>query len=203
MYRVILADPPWAYRNEKTGGTNMISGASSHYPVMSMEDLKQMPINEISHADSILILWVTNPLIPQGVELVKAWGFEYVTGFPWIKVKNVSHSLWDGIDIKLNRMALGFWVRGVSEYVMIAKRGNIHPPSDRFIGLLANNIRHSRKPNDIYQLAESFDGPYLELFARRRRPGWDAFGNEVEGSIDLTPSNTACSGQVATNATCR
>jgi N6-adenosine-specific RNA methylase IME4 len=184
-YRLILADPPWAYRNEKTGGTNMISGASSHYPVMSMEELRQLPIKELAHDDSLLILWVTNPLIPQGVELVKAWGFEYVTGFPWIKVKNVSHSLWDGIDIKLNRMALGFWVRGVSEYVMIARRGNVHPPSDRFIGLLANNIRHSRKPDDIYQLCESFEGPYLELFARRSRPGWDVFGNEVQNSIVL------------------
>lgn len=184
-YQTLLADPPWAYRNEKTGGTHMISGASSHYPVMSMDELKAMPIKEIVADDAILILWVTWPQLPNGMDLIRAWGFEYVTGLPWIKVRSVSHSLWDGDVIKLNRMGLGFWVRGVSEVVCIAKRGNVHPPTDRYIGLLANCIKHSRKPESVYELAETFGGPYLELFARSRRSGWDAFGNQVDGSIIL------------------
>jgi len=184
-YKVIIADPPWKYRNEKTGGTNMISGASSHYPVMTIEDLKKLPIKELADQDSIIFLWVTWPQLTDGVALLKEWGFDYVTGFPWIKVKSVVNSLWDGVVINLNQMGLGFWVRGVSEVVFIGRRGNAHPPAEPFVGLLSPNIRHSRKPEDLYQVAESFEGPYLELFARRPRKGWDVLGNQVEDSIEL------------------
>jgi site-specific DNA-methyltransferase (adenine-specific) len=182
-YKTILADPPWKYRNEKTGGTNMISGASAHYPVMSIDALKSLPISDIADDDAVLLLWVTWPQLPDGIELMTAWGFEYVTGFPWLKVKSVESTLFDGEQINLQRMGLGFWVRGVSELVCIGRRGNAKPPEQKFIGLIAPNIKHSRKPDDIYQLAESFPGPHVELFARRKRNGWHSFGNEIKSDI--------------------
>lgn len=184
LYKVAVADPPWKYWNVKTGG-NLSSGAASKYPVMDATEIAALPVAQHMDPDSVLIEWATWPLLPSALMVMNAWGFQYVTGFPWIKVRSVSHSLFDGDVIKLDGQGMGFWVRGCSEAILIGKRGRARPPINKFIGLLAHNIRHSRKPDDIYQLAESFPGPYLELFARRRRQGWDAFGNEIKDSISL------------------
>jgi N6-adenosine-specific RNA methylase IME4 len=82
-------------------------------------------------------------------------------------------------------LGVGWWVRGVSEPILICRRGRVRIPKNPYAGLLAKRLEHSRKPESIYAMAERFNGPYLELFARRRRAGWDAFGNEVEGSVTL------------------
>jgi N6-adenosine-specific RNA methylase IME4 len=81
---------------------------------------------------------------------------------------------------------VGYWVRGCSEFVFIARRGHVSPPSQEgFLGLMSPNLQHSRKPDSVHVLAESLPGPYLELFARRPRDGWDTFGNEVERELPL------------------
>lgn len=128
---------------------------------------------------------------------MQSWGFQYVTGFPWVKVTDISRNLWGELEIKVS-YGIGFWSRGCTEFVMIGKRGHVKPPDMGFIGLLSPNLFHSRKPDDIYEYAESLLPPYLELFARRSRPGWDVFGNEVENSIELTTQqNNALAGDAA------
>ena len=179
-YSVILADPPWAYSNSGCKGA-----AKNEYSTMSLNELKALPVMNISADDSVLLMWGTWPKLDEAcLPLMKAWGFKYVTGFPWVKITEIGITLFGQIEIKVP-YGIGFWARGASEPLLIGKRGKAKPPDIGYIGLLSPNLYHSRKPDDIYQYAESMAGPYLEMFARRRREGWDAFGNEIEGSITL------------------
>lgn len=179
QYGVILADPPWDYRN---GGNGR---AAAHYPLMTIEELCAMPVASLAAKDAVLIMWATWPQMEGAQQVIKAWGFEYVTGFPWIKLYN--HPVVDLFgDFRAKpTWGTGAWVRGCSEAVLIARRGNAKPPDLHWMGLISKRFEHSKKPNDIHEYAESFPGPYLELFARRPRQGWDVFGNEVENSIEL------------------
>lgn len=184
MYRVILADPPWQYRNRGVEGS-----AENAYSTMTTEDICALPIAQLAHKDSVLLLWGTWPNLPEAIKVMQAWGFRYVTGFPWIKIHGVPQTnLWGELQVK-PVFGVGFWVHGTSEFVFIGKRGKAKPPKARFAGLLSENFGHSRKPDNLYTYAESMEGPYLEMFARRTRPGWDVFGNQVVGSISLPPSN--------------
>lgn len=170
-YGVVVADPPWRYRQGETG--SLQGRASAHYATMSDEEIYAMPISKLLANDAVLFLWGTWPKLPEAQMLMKAWGFEHVTGFPWVKLNRKNGlSLYYGV---------GYWVRGCSEYVLVGRRGSVSPPrAEGFLGLMSPNMQHSRKPDDIYQIAESLPGPYLELFARRSRDRWDSFGNEVE-----------------------
>jgi N6-adenosine-specific RNA methylase IME4 len=124
--------------------------------------------------NSVIFLWSTNPKLKEAFMALDAWGFNYRTKFPWIKTTPENHELDYGT---------GYWVRGVSEDLMIATRGNISAPRlDGFLGLIGPNVEHSRKPEDIHYLAESTTpGPYLEIFGRYTRPGWVVFGNDNRG----------------------
>jgi N6-adenosine-specific RNA methylase IME4 len=179
QYGVIVADPPWPYRITIKQGTT-----EGQYETMTDEDLRAIPVPQLALPDSVLLLWGTWPKLPEALALMRAWGFDYVTGFPW--VKTTSGNNFD--------YGVGYWVRGVSEYVMVGKRGGVSVESLRlkgFMGLLAENgngspelwlggpnLQHSRKPDSVHQIAEALPGPYLELFARRPRHGWTVFGNE-------------------------
>ncbi len=183
-YRVIVADPPWSYSNSGTRGA-----AANIYPTMTDVDIQAMPIAALAAPDCVLLMWATWPkLVEACIPTIAAWGFQYVTGFPWIKVTDVSRDLWGGLRISVP-YGVGFWARGASEPLLIAKRGNPSPPQNGFIGLLSPNLGHSRKPESVYEYAEALPGPYLELFARRPRPGWDAWGNEIANdvTIETTP----------------
>lgn len=180
-YRVIVADPPWTYDNNGVRGA-----AADQYPAMSFEDLSQMPISTLAADDCVLLLWATWPkLAEECIPLMSAWGFEYRTGFPWVKIEG-----WPSVDLFGDLAAkpvygVGFWIRGATEPILIGVKGNAKPPEFNWVGLICERMQHSRKPDSIYDYAESMPGPYLELFARRRRDGWDAFGNEIENSIKL------------------
>jgi N6-adenosine-specific RNA methylase IME4 len=177
-YGVILADPPWSYNNAGTRGA-----AALVYPTMSDADIAALPVGDMAASDCVLLLWGTWPKLLEGcMAALDGWGFAYVTGFPWIKVEEVSRDLWGELKIK-TRYGLGFWARGTSEPLLIARRGDPKPPPDGFIGLLSPNLAHSRKPESIYHYAEAMPGPYLELFARRPRAGWDSWGNEITSTI--------------------
>lgn len=181
-YGVILADPPWSYNNSGTRGA-----AANQYPTMSTAEIAALPIKNLAADNCVLLLWATWPKLfeePGPKEVIGAWGFEYVTGFPWVKVTGVSKTLWGKLEISVP-YGVGFWARGTSEPLLICRRGKAEPPPNGFIGLLSPNLFHSRKPEDIYHYAESLPGPYLELFARRPREGWDVWGNEVESTIKL------------------
>jgi len=181
-YGCIIADPPWSYEFGLSGS------AADEYGVMSLRDLMALPVREIAAPDSILLMWATWPKLNEMcLPLLQSWGFEYVTGFPWIKVDSIQPTLFGGVGF-VPHYGVGYWARGATEMVLIGRRGNVSPPDAGFVGLLSPNAYHSRKPDSLYEYAESLPGPYLELFARRPRDGWDVFGNEVEGSIELPPA---------------
>lgn len=170
-YGAILADPPWSYKNwsEPKGHRN----ASSHYSCMSIEDIKALPVNHVAAQDCALFLWVTDPLLPAGLEVMAAWGFAFKTvAFTWAK-RSRTDTAW--------HMGCGYWTRANPEMCLMGTRGQPRRRSCSVRQLVVAPVRqHSRKPVEIHQGIEKLvDGPYLELFARDSRPGWDCGGNEV------------------------
>lgn len=174
QFGVILADPPWNYANAGCRGA-----AENHYPTMTVDDICTLPIVTLAGDNSVLLLWATWPQLQEAFQVIQAWGFKYVTGFPWVKITSEpSQTQWGSWEIQ-PQYGVGFWMRGCTEPLLIARRGNVSPPTDGLIGLLSENYRHSRKPENVYHYAETLSGPYLELFARRQRLGWHSWGNEV------------------------
>lgn len=179
-YGVILADPPWRFRNAGVTGA-----AERHYPTMSVGEIAALPVPALAAKDAVLLLWTTWATVPDALLIMGAWGFEYKTGFPWLKMQGEPiRNLWGEFEHRPT-YGMGWWVRGCSEPVFVGARGGASPPDEYFVGILSKRFRHSRKPENLYQYAEAFPGPYLEMFSRRPRPGWDAWGAEAEGSITL------------------
>ena len=198
LYKVIIADPPWGYANwsERKNGA-----AQAIYNTMSIADLCAMPVSQIAAPDSVLLMWATNPKLAEAMKLVTAWGFEYVTKMSWVKISgNPQTNLWGEVEYKPH-YGIGFWVRGCTEDILICKRGNAKPPRENgWVGIISKQFHHSRKPDNLYEFAESMTGPYLEMFARRRRAGWDVFGNEVESSIRLPTPHAPDVGESAASS---
>jgi N6-adenosine-specific RNA methylase IME4 len=180
-YGAIYADLPWYFRNWSAKGTGR--NAVSHYDCMDFEAMARLPVQELAAEDCVLFLWAIDPLLPKALELVAAWGFEYKTvGFYWVKQNKASEGFFTG---------LGYWTRANPEQCLLATRGKP--------GRLAKDVRrlvvaprreHSRKPDQIRELIERLvQGPYLELFARETKPGWDCWGNQV-GIFDAGEVNT-------------
>jgi len=171
-YRVIYADPAWAYENwsEKGGHKN----ASSHYDCMSIDEIYDMQVEVLAAQDCILFLWVTDPLLPQGIETIRRWGFDYkAVAFTWHKTRPTGKEY----------MGLGYYTRGNPEMCLIGTRGSIGRSKDKGIRQYqAHNKReHSRKPDEIRELiTKMYDGPRIELFAREKFDGWTAWGNEID-----------------------
>ncbi|MCL0102910.1 MT-A70 family methyltransferase [Dehalococcoidia bacterium] len=160
-YQVIYADPPWQYDNTGVGGS-----AESHYPTMSMNELARLDVASLTGEYAVLFLWVTGPFLPEGLELCQAWGFEYKTTFVWIKDRPTYGKL-------------GFYNYGQHEFLFVATRGSCLPQSGTLEPsvLFAPKGKHSEKPEAVYELIEQmYSGPYIELFARKTRPNWAAWG---------------------------
>jgi len=159
-YPVIVADPPWAYDN---AGTR--AAAVAHYPTMTVEEVCKLDLAPRLADDAHLYLWTTNPFLPAAFAVLDAWGFIYKTCLTWVKPQ----------------IGLGNWFRSATEHVLFGVRGDL-PVVDRAIPtwFQADRAEHSAKPDAFYELVERASaGPYLELFARRQRPGWDAWGFEA------------------------
>lgn len=164
-YRTILADPPW--KRNQTG----VRGASSHYDLMSLESIKAMPVADLVEDRSHLYLWCPNGLIEDALEVIKAWGFTYRSMLVWIKPK----------------LGLGIYIRNAHETCLFATRGKA-PVKFHAQGswtFAPYQPPHSHKPEEIFPIIERLsDGPYLELFARRRQSErWDVWGNEIDSDI--------------------
>ena len=179
MYNVILADPPWKYQfwSPAQKGTRR---AENHYEVMELQDICNLPINDMTADNCVLFMWATWPLLYESQEVIKAWGFEYKTlAWVWVKAKRSGFGFFTG---------MGFYTRANTEPCLLAVKGSMPVAVHDIQALIYSSIReHSRKPDEQYHKIESLypDCNYLELFARQERPGWDVFGNEVSNSITL------------------
>lgn len=195
-YGVIYADPPWYFRNfsEKGEGRNAVS----HYDCMSVEQICALPVSEFAAKDCVLFLWATDPMLPRALEVIKAWGFNYKTvGFYWVKLnKSADPSRLTAADFFTG---LGYWTRANPEQCLLATRGTPRRKARDVRRLLVEPRReHSRKPSQIHNRIERLaDGPYLELFCRETRDGWDSWGDERSlfdnGAVETRrqPSNLA------------
>jgi len=163
-YQIIYADPPWHYRNVKTGGS-MNSGASAKYPVLNMADIMALPVPRISDKSSVLFLWATTPLLPDCLSVLQAWGYRYKTAIYWRKIMS---------------LGMGFWFRGQVEVCLMGTRGKVKAFRIQQPNFIQSKAReHSRKPDEVYSLIEQTNlQPRVELFARRQVEGWDCWGNE-------------------------
>lgn len=174
-YNIIYADPPWRYNDRKCNGA-----CEAHYKTMKIFDICKLPVQHIAAENSVLFLWVTYPMLPEAMMLINAWGFKYKTiGFQWIKQNKSGKGFFFG---------LGRWTRGNSEVCLIAVKGKPKRVANNISQLIFSPIsQHSAKPaivrDKIVQLMG--DIPRIELFARKKTPGWDVWGNEVESDIDI------------------
>ena len=173
-YRTIYADPPWQFQN-RTGKMAPEHKRLSRYSTMTLEDIKKLPVSEAAAEKCHLYLWVPNALLPEGLEVMKAWGFEYKTNLIWEKVRK------DGMP---DGRGVGFYFRNVTEVLLFGIKGKnnrTEQPGRTQVNLIRSMKReHSRKPDEFVSLIESCStGPYLELFARGDRANWDMWGNQA------------------------
>jgi len=162
-YRVIYADPPWQYGDERSG----FGGAVDHYNTMSMAELKSMPVASLTEDNAVLFLWGTAPLLPEAIELIEAWGFKYKTNIVWDKV----------------RANLGNYTSVRHEHLFIATKGSGVPDNTTRVDsvqVVERIGRHSEKPEEFRKIIDTLYtyGNKLELFARKSVEGWEVFGNE-------------------------
>ena len=195
-YAMIAADPPWHFRArtalQMSNWTNR-RDVVKHYAVLGVDDIAALPVKDIAAPDAHLLLWITGPLFVEGKHLpiMKAWGFKPSSvAFTWVKLKR-------SIDTRQLRLTatmesdlhvgLGLTTRKNAEFVVLGRRGNAKRLSKSVREIILSPVReHSRKPDEFYRRAMQYAaGPYLELFARQTRPGWDSWGNEV-GKFDVT-----------------
>ena len=165
-FRVIVADPPWAYNSR---ATDVSHRAANPYPQMAIDAIRALPVASLAHDDAILWLWTTNSHLREAFTVVDAWGFRHKTILTWAK----------------DRIGTGDWLRGQTEHCLVAVRGRpVVTLSNQSTLLTAPMREHSRKPDEFYALVESLcpapAGGRLELFARQARPGWAAMGAEID-----------------------
>lgn len=185
-YKTILADPPWQFQN-RTGKVAPEHKRLTRYGTMKINEIKQLPVSEVAEEKSHLYLWVPNALLPDGLEVMKAWGFEYKTNIIWEKVRK------DGMP---DGRGVGFYFRNVTEILLFGIKGDKNRTLDAGrsqVNLIRSMKReHSRKPDEFISLIESCSSaPYLELFARGNRSGWDMWGNQATDDYEPTWSTYA------------
>ena len=168
-YNIIYADPAWSYK-----GKMMNSSVTDHYPVMTIDDIANLPVTNLADDNCVLFMWVTLPKLNEFMKVVKGWGFEYkTTAFVWVKKNKIADSFF---------MGLGRWTRANPEICILATKGKITRKSNSVRQLQVFPIdKHSKKPSQFRELITELVGdlPRIELFARQKTPGWDVWGNEV------------------------
>ncbi len=174
-FKTVLADPPWQFQN-RTGKMAPEHKRLNRYPTMSLKDICALPVNSIVDEPAHLYLWVPNALLPEGLEVMKAWGFEYKTNIVWEKVRK---------DGQPDGRGVGFYFRNVTELLLFGIKGNnarTLAPGRSQVNLFRTQKReHSRKPDEIFEIIEGCsNGPFIELFARGHRPGWTLWGNQAD-----------------------
>lgn len=180
-FTTILADPPWQFTN-RTGKVAPEHRRLSRYGTMTLDEIKTLPVSNITSSTAHLYLWVPNALLPDGIAVLSAWGFTYKSNLVWHKIRK---------DGGPDGRGVGFYFRNVTELLLFGVKGKnarTLAPGRRQVNFLATRKReHSRKPDEQYDIIESCSsGPYLELFARGMRKGWKTWGNQADASYRPT-----------------
>jgi len=180
-FATILADPPWQFVN-RTGKIAPEHGRLTRYLTLKVDEIAALPVAKVAAPTAHLYLWCPNALLPDGLAVMKAWGFTYKSNIVWHKVRKDGGS--DGRGV-------GFYFRNVTELMLFGVRGKnarTLAPGRRQVNLLATRKReHSRKPDEQYAIIEACSpGPFLELFGRGTRKGWATWGNQASESYAPT-----------------
>ena len=170
----VLADPPWQFLN-RTGKVAPEHRRLNRYGTLTLDEIKEIPVQCATASKSHLYLWVPNALLPEGLAVLAAWGFEYKSNLVWHKVRK---------DGGPDGRGVGFYFRNTTELILFGVRGSLRTaaPGRRQVNIIRTQKReHSRKPDELYDIIEACSpGPWLELFARGSRPGWEQWGNQVD-----------------------
>lgn len=180
-FGTILADPPWQFQN-RTGKVAPEHKRLNRYGTMTLDEIKSLPVSQVAANRSHLYLWVPNALLPEGLQVMDAWGFRYVSNIVWHKIRKDGGS--DGRGV-------GFYFRNVTELLLFGVRGKdvrtLAPGRSQVNMLQTRKREHSRKPDEQYALIERCSwGPRLEMFSRGARPGWTVWGNQADESYRPT-----------------
>ena len=176
QFRCIYADPGWQYRNTRTGGSHK-SGSAQHYRTLSLEQLQALPIPTLAHDEgACLFLWVTVPMLEEGLATLNAWGFKYKNATFWDK----------------QRYGMGYWTRGQVEPLLFGIRKRVPAFRSSLRNITEHSTRHSAKPASARKGIEQVVGAFapdrmsrVELFARDKVDGWSAWGDEIDSDIVL------------------
>lgn len=176
-FGTILADPPWQFQN-RTGKVAPEHKRLNRYGTMGLDDICALPVADVAADPSHLYLWVPNALLPEGLKVMEAWGFRYVSNIIWEKVRK---------DGGPDGRGVGFYFRNVTEILLFGVRGKnarTLAPGRRQVNIIRSRKReHSRKPDEQYPVIEACSwGPRLELFSRGERKGWTVWGNQADSS---------------------
>ena len=198
-YKTIYADPPWA----EFGGGKIVRGAQRHYPLMRTEEVCRLsvdgvPVKQLAEDNAHLYLWVTNNFMPDGLQVINAWGFRFVTVITWVKGKATAIAGEEFFEP--DRFGLGQYFRGITEHMLFAVRGNL-PYRTRIVDgkekraqgktlIYSPRGEHSEKPEEARQMIELVSHPpYIELFARKQVPGWTVWGNQANEPSEPEPGS--------------
>jgi N6-adenosine-specific RNA methylase IME4 len=181
QFGTLLADPPWQFQN-RTGKVAPEHRRLSRYGTMTLDDIKALPVPEIVAPVAHLYLWVPNALLPEGLAVLAAWGFQYKSNIVWHKIRK---------DGGPDGRGVGFYFRNVTELILFGARGKnarTLAPGRRQVNYLATRKReHSRKPDEQYEIIEACSpGPFLELFARGTRRHWTTWGYQADDTYKPT-----------------
>jgi N6-adenosine-specific RNA methylase IME4 len=174
QFGTVLVDPPWRFQN-RTGKMAPEHKRLRRYRTMSFEEIAGLPVADLARPQSHLYLWCPNALLLEALTIMKVWGFTYKTNIVWYKVRK---------DGGPDGRGVGFYFRNVTELLLFGVRGKLRTlkPGRKQVNILVSRKQeHSWKPEEAYRLMEACSpGPYVELFARQRRPGWEPWGDEVD-----------------------
>jgi N6-adenosine-specific RNA methylase IME4 len=187
-FGTVLIDPPWRFAN-RTGKVAPEHKRLRRYRTMSFEEIAALPVGELTLPKSHLYMWCPNALLPEGLSIMRAWGFCYKTNIVWFKIRK---------DGGADGRGVGFYFRNVTELVLFGVKGGLRTlqPGRRQTNIIqARKQEHSRKPDKLYEIIEACSfGPFLEMFARERRDGWVSWGDEVDTYLHNRPVYPAYTG---------
>ncbi len=184
-YQIIYADPAWKFKYYGKSD-DRYRRAEGHYTVSSLEDMKKIPIKDIADDNCVLFMWAIYPMLSHALELMEAWGFKFKTvAFTWVKKNKTNSDFFFG---------MGYWTRANCEICLLGTKGKPKRVDSSVPQLvIANRREHSRKPDEVRKRIVKLLGdlPRIELFARDRKQGWDAWGNEVPTECQNTISEVS------------